>query len=83
MLIGFHDDDMNFSVTELIKNEWAIIGCAAYTESEFSEAVDLVRSMETPWAEMVPLDEAPLAVKQILSGTAPTHRTKTVFEIAN
>ena len=82
MLIGFHDDEMSFSATELIKNECAIVGCVAYTEAEFSEAIDLTRSMKAPWAEMLPLDEAPLAVKQILTGTAPTHRTKTIFEIA-
>ena len=81
MLLGMHDDDMTFAATEFIKNDCSLIGCGAYTEAEFSEAIDLVRSLNPPWAEMVPLDEAPYAVKQILAGTAPAHRTKTVFQI--
>lgn len=81
VLIGLHDDDMTFSARDLIKNEVALIGCVAYTEAEFSEAIDLSRSLDPPWAEMVSLDDAPAAVTQILEGKAPGHRTRIVFEI--
>ena len=82
MLLGMLDDNMTFPATDFIKNDCSLIGCGAYTEQEFAEAVELARSLKNPpWAEMLPLDAAPDAVRQILAGTAPPHRTKTIFEI--
>jgi len=78
-LIGLHDDVIGLSAATLIVGDRTLAGCFAYTDAEFTEAVELARSLHAPWAELVPFGEADRAVRQLLGGRAPAARTKTVF----
>lgn len=80
-LVGLNDDVLTLSASALVVGDRTVVGCFAYTEHEFREAVELARSIELPWAEAVPFEEAANAVRQLLDGTAPRKRIKTIFQI--
>ena len=78
-LVGLHDDTLALSAAALVVGDRTLAGCFAYTEREFVDATALVRSLDAPWAQSVPFTQAAQAVREILAGTAPAGRIKTLF----
>jgi len=74
VLIGLHDEESMLPANYLIRQEITVTGSFAYTDSDFTKAVDLlVRGVVQPgvdWLEERPLSDGPAAFAELVDGKA-------------
>jgi threonine dehydrogenase-like Zn-dependent dehydrogenase len=81
-LLGLHDDRLHLSAAAMIVGDRSVVGCFAYNETEFRDAVALTARMEAPWAHVVEFDDAETALAAHFAGHSPPDRIKTIFRIS-
>jgi L-iditol 2-dehydrogenase len=85
VLIGLHDEESVFPANYLIRQEITLAGSFAYTEPDFTEAIDLLaRGVVQPsgdWLEERPLGDGPAAFAELVDGRA--RATKIVLTLAS
>ena len=73
-LIGLHDEESVLPANYLIRQEIAITGSFGYTETDFTQAMDLlVRGVVQPsvdWLEERPLSDGPSTFAELVDGKA-------------
>ena len=76
VLIGLHEEESVLPANYLIRQEVTVTGSFAYTDSDFSQAIDfLVRGVVQPsadWLEERPLSDGPSAFAELVDGKART-----------
>jgi threonine dehydrogenase-like Zn-dependent dehydrogenase len=74
VLIGLHDEESVLPANYIIRQEIAVTGSFAYTDSDFAKAVNwLVRGVVQPsydWLEERPLSDGPSAFAELVDGKA-------------
>jgi threonine dehydrogenase-like Zn-dependent dehydrogenase len=74
VLIGLHEEESVLPVNYLIRQEIAVTGSFAYTDADFTRAVDfLARGVVKPspdWLEERPLGDGPSAFAELVDGKA-------------
>jgi threonine dehydrogenase-like Zn-dependent dehydrogenase len=74
VLIGLHDEESIFPTNYLIRQEITLAGSFAYTEADFTQAIDLLtRGVVQPsgdWLEERPLSDGPSAFAELVDGKA-------------
>jgi threonine dehydrogenase-like Zn-dependent dehydrogenase len=84
VFIGLHDEESVLPANYLIRQEITVTGTFAYTEDNFTQAIDLlVRGVVRPstdWLEERPLSDGPSAFAELVDGKAKA--AKIVLTIA-
>ena len=74
VLIGLHDEESVLPANYLIRQEITLAGSFAYTETDFTQAIDLLaRGLVRPsgdWLEERPLRDGPAAFAELVDGKA-------------
>jgi threonine dehydrogenase-like Zn-dependent dehydrogenase len=74
VLIGLHDEESALPANYLIRQEITLAGSFAYTETDFTQAIDLLaRGVVQPsgdWLEERPLSDGPAAFAELVDGKA-------------
>jgi threonine dehydrogenase-like Zn-dependent dehydrogenase len=74
VLIGLHDEESVLPTNYLIRQEITLAGSFAYTETDFTQAIDLLaRGAVRPsgdWLEERPLSDCPSAFAELVDGKA-------------
>jgi L-iditol 2-dehydrogenase len=74
VLIGLHDEESVFPANYLVRQEIALTGSFGYTETDFTQAIDLLaRGVVQPsgdWLEERPLSDGPTAFAELVDGKA-------------
>jgi threonine dehydrogenase-like Zn-dependent dehydrogenase len=85
VLIGLHDEESVLPANYLIRQEITVTGSFAYTDDNFTQAIDLlVRGVVQPsidWLEQRPLRDGPAAFAELVDGKAQA--AKIVLTIAS
>jgi L-iditol 2-dehydrogenase len=85
VLIGLHDEESMLPANFLIRQEITLAGSFAYTETDFTQAIDLLaRGVVQPngdWLEERPLGDGPAAFAELVDGKASA--TKIVLTVAS
>ena len=82
-LLGLHDDILNVPARLLITADRTVCGCFAYSEQDFAQAVTLAARLDAPWAELIALDQAEVALAELIEGRGPPARIKTVLQFSD
>ena len=76
VLIGLHDEESVLPANYIIRQEITVTGSFAYTDEDFSQAIDLlIRGVVQPsadWLEERPLSDGPAAFAELVDGKART-----------
>lgn len=66
--LGLIGDAADFDSRNLIRMEKRVVGTFAYTDAEFSEAIEVARTVDVSWVESFPLDHGPEIFMDLVGG---------------